>query len=344
MEGLVFFRLSLRFLIGVCSIFLITSSLELERILVAPNLGYAIIVALEYSPDGQFLAGSAGNPGGSGEGTLLLWDVQTGAVLREFRGQYETPFVTFTDFYDIAFSPDSRLIAASSDAGRTFVWDIQTGEQLFRFPSNRKPVAFSPDGRMLLMAFDNELILRDAETGLMINHAAEFREQVSAAVFSADGKTILAGDTSGMVILWNAARDFPLRTFNVGAPILSIALHPDGTQALIGSGSTDIYTGEGSAQVALWDMERAAEILVFDENLPLFNDILFVAFTPDGQLAAATIHNQALFWQSQTAVLAAQIPAAAQADYESFAFSPDATRAALGSAGGLIYLWRLPIE
>lgn len=76
---------------------------------------------------------------------------------------------------------------------------------------------------MLLMAFDNEFILRDAETGLMINHE---------------------------------------------------------------SGSTDIYTGEGSV--------RATEILVFDENLPLFNAILLVTLTPDGQLAAA---------------LAAQIPA-----------------------------------
>ena len=57
-----------------------------------------------------------------------------------------------TVFQSVAFSPDSKLIAASNDKGTVFIWDVATLEKIGQLQANKGivgSIAFSPDGKRL---------------------------------------------------------------------------------------------------------------------------------------------------------------------------------------------------
>ena len=60
---------------------------------------------------------------GSDDGTVAVWDLQTGARLHELTGHQDQ--VT-----SVALSGDGRYIVSGSDDRMVAVWDLQTGERL----------------------------------------------------------------------------------------------------------------------------------------------------------------------------------------------------------------------
>ena len=111
------------------------------------------VMSIAFSPDGQTLAsGGCGHREGSDQhctaGEVLLWDLVTG----QRRGT--TRFTGHTDaILSLAFSPDGKALASSSEDGTLLLWDEATGQQRdvsLTFPGEEvSSVAFSPDGAML---------------------------------------------------------------------------------------------------------------------------------------------------------------------------------------------------
>lgn len=92
-----------------------------------------------WSPAGRLLA----TP--STDGTVRIWDTDSGACLRTIRGQREAMFAA-------AFDPDGRILATGSDGG-TSLWDVDSGKLRNRLARGRwYAVAFSPHGRILASA------------------------------------------------------------------------------------------------------------------------------------------------------------------------------------------------
>jgi WD40 repeat protein len=134
----------------------------------------APVVALAFSPDGRFLVSAEGRPSVQGAESIVgaqrplrLWGIPEGKEILTFGTKGD-------DVRDVAFSPDSRTLAASAPTGVT-LWDPRTGEirETLRFLSGPKgqlqrlgsaqspasPVAFSPDGRMLAAGSDSALVI-----------------------------------------------------------------------------------------------------------------------------------------------------------------------------------------
>jgi WD40 repeat protein len=99
-------------------------------------------VRATFSPDGSILA--SGSSGFQPDYAVRLWDPASGAIQRTMEGHT-------TDIKGLAFSPDSRLLAASDADGFTRLWDTRTGQQLqtLEQPWSAYSVAFSPDGQQL---------------------------------------------------------------------------------------------------------------------------------------------------------------------------------------------------
>lgn len=103
---------------------------------------------LVFSRDGTLLAST----GYDDEGIVHLWDVDTGQTVQTLAGPSD--YVT-----DVAFSPDSRLLVASSRDGTLRAWDVGHGTQIGKSQASGEAhqVAFAPDGTKIAWIADGLL-------------------------------------------------------------------------------------------------------------------------------------------------------------------------------------------
>ena len=171
----------------------------------------------DFSPDGRRVAA------GSTHGPVFIWDLATP----------DRPRMVFTNHqywvYDIAFSPDSRLLATASGDHSSRVVNIETGHEVLpplEHNDHVYSVVFSPDGRWLLTAcLEGTAHVWDVRTGRHAFPIIYHPGRIRFAAFSPDGSRILTTSYDGTLCVWE------LRPLNpVAAPAL-IAFSADGRRS-----------------------------------------------------------------------------------------------------------------
>src|SRR5262249_41217221 len=114
------------------------------------------VLAVLFSPDSKTLVS------GSFDGTVKLWDVQTGKEKRTLA------VPDSSQVWSLAVSEDDKSLAAGSFDGRISLWDAATGALKRTLPGKHpvRAVAFAPDGKTLASGTPEALVrLWDVETG-----------------------------------------------------------------------------------------------------------------------------------------------------------------------------------
>ncbi len=107
------------------------------------------IYEVAYSPDGHWMATASGDPGQFG--AVTLWIAEPSGGGKPVRDLLETNDSVFA----VAFSPDSKRLAAAGADRAIRIWEVESGKQVALIEDHADwilDVAFSPDGKRLRRA------------------------------------------------------------------------------------------------------------------------------------------------------------------------------------------------
>ncbi len=300
----------------------------------------SVFDVLTFSPNGKFLAFAGGihDPDAAGEVDIQLWDVDTGAVIRKLRKHRRK-------ITALAFSPDSKLLAAAIQDEAVCVWDLGEDKVVRELPLlDCCKLAFSPDGKELATAdYQTGLIhlwnpISGEEIGTIKNGGAAMQ----SLTFSPDGKTLAAAGGARAIHLWNIeTREEVPRFAGHCDPVLSVAFSPDGKT--LASRSSD-------ATVRLWDvpsgkMRRTLSFGQFDGRR---EHVCTLTFVPDGSKVIGAggwfgpTHVFAFMaWNMASGETAAEVPEAHRYSWTaSVSIAPDGDTVATADLNG-IHMWSL---
>ena len=162
--------------------------------------------SVAFSPDGKTLAN------GSMDGTIRLWNTNSGKLKRTLIGQ-----IGFIK--SLTFSPDGKLLASGSDDGSILVWDTETGKHepfLAERVDSISCVSFSRDGSMLVGGSPNgDIYLFDVVTGNSKKTFTGHIGEISHLMFSPDSSKIASACWDGSVRLWDIEAGKLLKTLSL---------------------------------------------------------------------------------------------------------------------------------
>jgi hypothetical protein len=100
----------------------------------------------------------------------------------------------------LAFSPDGRLLATTG----LRLWEVATGREVLALPAEEVTrAAFSPDGRLLaLTAASRRVVVYDLRRGKEVRRIKGLEADVTCLAFSPNGRRLLTGLTDGTVLVW----------------------------------------------------------------------------------------------------------------------------------------------
>lgn len=306
------------------------------------------LTGIDFSPDGRLLAS------GSADKTIILWDVETGTVVRRLEGHQDW-------VVRVAFTPDGQqllstsgnflltalpLPSLTSDAS-VRLWDVTTGKEIRRFGGedggHQVPVMsldISPDGQYAVTGdSDGIIILWDMATGTEIRRMESPGDWVSNLAFTLDGAGIFSalgkpsiggiGEASTVLALWDTKTGARVRDY-VGHTnvVIDVIPLPDGRRVL---------TGSADASLRLWDIDSGIELRRFFGH----DDWIFgIAISPDAQHAvSASVDHTLRVWDIEPGNLLQRFDTTNNTPAHTADLSRDGTLALSGHPDGAIILW-----
>jgi WD40 repeat protein len=185
---------------------------------------------LAFRPDGRSAVT------GSWDGSLVLWDLETGASLQRMIGVGpETAYYVSA----VAISPDGQRALANVGSWVN-LWDLENGEfiqTLGVFNSVIISLAFSPDGQEALAGdMTGEVRTYNLETGEELLRFFEHSVDILQMTFSSAGQSFISGSRDATLRLWSLKNGAEIRRFEheVGEEghVSDVVYSPDGRTAI----------------------------------------------------------------------------------------------------------------
>jgi WD40 repeat protein len=197
--------------------------------------------ALALTADGSIFAESS---------DLTRAIVLRGSLMGDQRRELRPPDDRRVQVWEMAFSPDARLLAIAPELGDLVLWNVAEGR--IRYTAKLREQAgqllFSPDGRTLAVVGETEVVLIEVASGQPRCVLRSPGAPAARVAFAPSGRALLAGGADGSLRVWDllTGRPSPPRRGHDG-PVTALSFAPDG-QALI--------TGSADTTALVWDVAR----------------------------------------------------------------------------------------
>ena len=214
------------------------------------------VVSLAFSPDGKILATGGGEPSRSGE--LILWNVETKAITRQFvdahsdtvfgidfsrdgkqlvsgaadkfvkqfdveTGKLIRSFEGHTHHVlDVSFKSDSSRIASAGADNAIKVWNVETGEQHRTIQNYTKQVTsiqyIGASDNLISCGGDKTVKMHRSNDGGNTRNFAGPTDFVYATACTRDEAIVIAGGEDGILRVWNGTNAQELFKFEPPKP------------------------------------------------------------------------------------------------------------------------------
>lgn len=295
-----------------------------------------VVWSVAFIPDGNRLLSA------SLDGTVRVWDVQSGKVLYTFKNHTGA-------VWGLALHPAGRWAASGGADRMVRLWDITSGEEIrcFAVPAGEvHSLAFSPDGAKLSAACVagfrergpvkglREQLVWDTQTAREIWAIQAQGDGAHSVAFSPLGKWLCLGKDDGTICIRDAGTGAEKHSLKVQlppgltpAPVFGVTYSPDGST---------IASCGGDGWVRLWDAETGmANMGLRGHAGPAWG----VAFRPDGKRLASCSDDHTIRIWDVALGRTFLVLHGHQRGIANVVYSPDGSRLASASDDQTVRIW-----